>query len=213
MPRRPPRQAALKLQLNKTDANDALGLARIVRRGWYRDVAVKGMDAHTLRLLLVARAQLHNAHSRPGKVVIRYGFHPRCGETVVVTGRRRHGDGAALTIRQPDGSLAQLPVWMTEDQAAAMAVAEFPRLPLACLRELRLDLDACQSSLRDEGRRPGAGDKHTASATERPPTRPPRARGPTNAGGGRRAGGAVSAGGRAPDGGPRRGYRGSGGAR
>jgi hypothetical protein len=56
-------------------------------------------------------------------VVIRYGFHPRCGESVVVTGRCRHGDADALTIRQPDGSLAQLPVWMTEDQAAMMAVA------------------------------------------------------------------------------------------
>lgn len=51
-------KAALKLQLNKTDANDALGLAQIVRTGWYREVAVKSMDASTLRLLLVARAQL-----------------------------------------------------------------------------------------------------------------------------------------------------------
>ena len=51
-------KAALKLQLNKTDANDALGLAQIVRTGWYREVAVKGMDASTLRLLLVARAHM-----------------------------------------------------------------------------------------------------------------------------------------------------------
>src|SRR4051812_21669772 len=51
-------KAVLSLQLNKTDANDALGLAQIVRAGWYREVAVKSMDAHTLRLLLVARAQL-----------------------------------------------------------------------------------------------------------------------------------------------------------
>ena len=34
-------KAALKLQLNKTDANDALGLAQVVRTGWYREVAVK----------------------------------------------------------------------------------------------------------------------------------------------------------------------------
>ena len=80
-------------------------------------------------------------------MVIRYGFHPRCGESVVVTGRCRHGGEAALTIRQPDGSQAQLPVWMTEDQAATMAIAEVPRLPLACLRELRLELDACQTQL------------------------------------------------------------------
>jgi transposase len=46
------------LQINKTDANDAFGLAQIVRTGWYREVAVKSMDAHTLRMLLVARSQL-----------------------------------------------------------------------------------------------------------------------------------------------------------
>jgi hypothetical protein len=112
-------------------------------------------------------------------VVIRYGFHPRCGETVVVTGRYRHGDEVALTIRQPDGTLAQLPIWMTEDGAATMAVAEFPRLPLACLRELRLELDACQRLLRDEGRRPGAGDKHTARrdrGTDTPTSSRPKAR-------------------------------------
>jgi len=51
-------KAALSLQVNKTDANDALGLAQVVRTGWYREVAVKGMDAQQLRMLLVARAQL-----------------------------------------------------------------------------------------------------------------------------------------------------------
>ncbi len=51
-------KAALRMQINKTDANDAHGLAQIVRTGWYREVAVKGMDSHTLRLLLVARSQL-----------------------------------------------------------------------------------------------------------------------------------------------------------
>jgi transposase len=51
-------KAALKLQINKTDANDAWGLAQIVRTGWFREVAVKSMDAQKLRMLLVARAQL-----------------------------------------------------------------------------------------------------------------------------------------------------------
>jgi hypothetical protein len=32
-------KAALAMQLNKTDANDAVGLAQIVRTGWYREVA------------------------------------------------------------------------------------------------------------------------------------------------------------------------------
>jgi transposase len=51
-------KAALKMQINKTDANDAWGLAQIVRTGWFREVAVKSMDAHKLRMLLVARSQL-----------------------------------------------------------------------------------------------------------------------------------------------------------
>jgi transposase len=51
-------KAALILQLNKTDANDAHGLAQIVRTGWFREVAIKSMDAQALRMLLMARAQL-----------------------------------------------------------------------------------------------------------------------------------------------------------
>jgi transposase len=53
-------KAALSLQLNKTDANDAHGLAQIVRMGWYKEVAVKSLDSHRLRTLLSSRAQLVN---------------------------------------------------------------------------------------------------------------------------------------------------------
>jgi transposase len=51
-------KAALKLQINKTDQNDAEGLAQIMRTGWYRAVYVKSLDAHRARALLGARAQL-----------------------------------------------------------------------------------------------------------------------------------------------------------
>ena len=51
-------KAALALQLNKSDRNDARGLAQIVRTGWYREVAVKGVDSHLVRALLTSRAQL-----------------------------------------------------------------------------------------------------------------------------------------------------------
>jgi transposase len=51
-------KAALSLKVNKTDANDALGLAQIMRVGWYREVAVKGHACQALRALLVARAQI-----------------------------------------------------------------------------------------------------------------------------------------------------------
>jgi transposase len=44
-------KAALSLQINKTDGNDAFGLAQVVRTGWFREVAIKGMDAQTLRML------------------------------------------------------------------------------------------------------------------------------------------------------------------
>jgi transposase len=37
--------AALKAQRNKTDKNDAFGVAQLVRSGWYRDVHVIGHDS------------------------------------------------------------------------------------------------------------------------------------------------------------------------
>jgi transposase len=51
-------RAALKMQINKNDQNDAEGLAQIMRTGWYRSVHVKSFDSHRARALLGARAQL-----------------------------------------------------------------------------------------------------------------------------------------------------------
>src|SRR6478735_3419629 len=51
-------KAALQMQLNKTDRNDAEGLAQIMRTGWYRAVHVKSFDAHRARALLGASLQL-----------------------------------------------------------------------------------------------------------------------------------------------------------
>ena len=51
-------KAALSLTVNKTDANDAFGLAQIMRVGWYREVTVKGLDCQAVRALLVARTQI-----------------------------------------------------------------------------------------------------------------------------------------------------------
>lgn len=50
-------KAALMMQLNKTDQNDAYGLAQIVRCGWYREVEVKSIESHRVRLLLNARSR------------------------------------------------------------------------------------------------------------------------------------------------------------
>lgn len=51
-------KAALSMQVNKTDRNDAFGLAQIMRTGWYREVGVKRLENHKVRAVLGARAQL-----------------------------------------------------------------------------------------------------------------------------------------------------------
>src|SRR3546814_10585360 len=57
-------KAALQMRLNKTDQNDAEGLAQVMRTGWYRAVHVKSLDAHRARSLLGARAQLVGMRTR-----------------------------------------------------------------------------------------------------------------------------------------------------
>ena len=51
-------KAALSLQINESDRNDAVGLARIMQAGWYREVEVKSLPCHEVRAILKSRAQL-----------------------------------------------------------------------------------------------------------------------------------------------------------
>tara|TARA_R110001606_G_scaffold171136_1_gene316772 strand:+ start:266 stop:1297 length:1032 start_codon:yes stop_codon:yes gene_type:complete len=51
-------KAALSCRMNKTDANDAEGLAQLARTGWYREVAAKRPQTRHARALLLARQQL-----------------------------------------------------------------------------------------------------------------------------------------------------------
>ena len=46
------------MQINKSDRNDAAGIARIMQCGWYREVRVKDLDSHAIRALLSSRALL-----------------------------------------------------------------------------------------------------------------------------------------------------------
>lgn len=62
-------KAALQMRLNKTDQNDAEGLAQVVRTGWYSSVHVKSLDAHQARSLLGARAQLVGMRTRLSNMV------------------------------------------------------------------------------------------------------------------------------------------------
>ena len=45
-------QAVLKAQINKTDRNDARGIAQMIRAGLYRPVHVKTLRSQKLRMLL-----------------------------------------------------------------------------------------------------------------------------------------------------------------
>ena len=51
-------KAALSCRMNKTDANDAEGLAQLARTGWYREVSAKRPETRAARALLLARQQL-----------------------------------------------------------------------------------------------------------------------------------------------------------
>jgi transposase len=51
-------QAVLKMQINRSDRNDAAGIARIMQTGWFKEVRVKGIDSHSVRALLASRALL-----------------------------------------------------------------------------------------------------------------------------------------------------------
>jgi transposase len=46
------------MRINKTDRNDARGLAELVRMGWYREAKVKSMESRQMRAVLAARAKL-----------------------------------------------------------------------------------------------------------------------------------------------------------
>ena len=51
-------KAALSMQINKSDRNNAAGIARIMQRGWYKEVRVKSVVCHEIRAVLNSRAQL-----------------------------------------------------------------------------------------------------------------------------------------------------------
>jgi transposase len=50
--------AALSVRMNKSDENDARGLAELVRIGWYREVSIKSEQSQQVRSVLVTRSRL-----------------------------------------------------------------------------------------------------------------------------------------------------------
>jgi hypothetical protein len=110
-------------------------------------------------------SQSHTAQYQ-GEATIHYPFHPRRGERVEIVRCHRFRSVRMFVVRQPDGTLAQIPTWMCSPAAAAMAVRDQPRLSVEGLRDLRLALDAILLSLSgmDGGERDGTS---AALATRR----------------------------------------------
>ena len=92
--------------------------------------------------------QLHTAREQLAELVcIHYPYHPRAGAEVEVLGRSQWGHDDFLIIRQPDGTRAHIPQWMTLASAASVSKPPLPRIPLMALHALRRDLDVVLSSL------------------------------------------------------------------
>ncbi|MFQ5765745.1 MAG: IS110 family transposase [Rhodospirillales bacterium] len=79
-------KSALSAMVNKTDRNDARGIAQMMRTGWYKRVHVKGQDARRLRLLLTNRRTLIDQRCHVEQVI--RGTLKGFGLKVGVVGRR-----------------------------------------------------------------------------------------------------------------------------
>src|ERR1700682_435820 len=72
----------------------------------------------------------HTAREQPVEGRITYRFHPRYSETVVITRRLERSGVQFVVIRQPDSSLACLPVWMTQEAASHFEITTSHVFPL-----------------------------------------------------------------------------------
>ena len=52
-------------------------------------------------------------------------------------GWNRFGDEIYFVLARPNASPFQVPIWMTEPEAAAMTVRTLPRIDVAALRDLQ----------------------------------------------------------------------------
>ena len=56
-------KAVLKIQINKSDRNDAAGIARIMQTGWFKEVRVKDIDSHLVKARYSRRARPSRSRS------------------------------------------------------------------------------------------------------------------------------------------------------
>jgi transposase len=70
-------KAVLKMQINKSDRNDAIGIARIMQTGWFKGVHVKDIDSHSVRALLASRGAAGQDQARSREPCSRPSQKPR----------------------------------------------------------------------------------------------------------------------------------------
>lgn len=65
--------------------------------------------------------------------------------------RRHHFGGTQVfVIEQNDGTLAHIPCWMFDQDAGELALQPYPRLSLAVLRDLRIEVSSLLESLESD---------------------------------------------------------------
>jgi len=84
----------------------------------------------------------HTAHEHLVEGLIYYRFHPRFGETVLISRQLEYRGVELVVVLQPDRSLACIPAWMTREAAAQYVLCEKPRFSVDILRSLRAAADA-----------------------------------------------------------------------
>jgi transposase len=127
-------KAGLSAMRNKTDRNDARGIAQLVRLGWFRQVHIKSEEAQRVRMLLVNRQQLLTKaldleNSVRGSLKV---FGLRVG-----TVTRRAFEARVLELVADDRSLLAITEPMLRVRRAL--IEEFERLDRLCQQLARRD--------------------------------------------------------------------------
>lgn len=98
-------QKVLDETLNKTDANDADGLAQLAEAGFYKVVRVKSLDAMMARTLVAAREQLLNISTQLGNQI--RGLVKTFG-LIIPKGKGRVFDGDVRKLLDGNNELAKI---------------------------------------------------------------------------------------------------------
>src|SRR5262249_55906962 len=91
-------QAVLKAQINKTDRNDARGIAQMMRVGLYRPVHVKTLRSQKLRMLLTGAVFGLTCSKYQSGEIDRSGRISRCGDEIAHADDANDPSGRAVAF-------------------------------------------------------------------------------------------------------------------